>query len=202
MNILTVFSHPMRNSFTGQVLDNFVKGLEESGHKVEIADLYTESFQPLMQEEDFAQFYDQAMPDDVLREQERFERCDAFALVFPIWWWSFPAMLKGWIERVFTAGWAFKLTDDPAGSMLGSRRALVLCCSGGSEEMFEKYDTREVLMKTVESDIMEYCGVTDVGFEILHKARTAVEITESAAQIRADHLARAHRLGQEYFGKT
>jgi NAD(P)H dehydrogenase (quinone) len=202
MNILVVFSHPMRNSFTGNVLDSFVSGLQESGHQVEIADLYREGFQPIMQEADYAQFYDQAMPKDVLREQARFERCDAFALVFPIWWWSFPAMLKGWIERVFSAGWAFKLTDDPEGSMLESRKALILCCAGGSSAMFEKYGTDDALEKMITTGVMEYCGVDDVRLEILHQARTAVELNEKAENIRKQHLKTVRKMGKEYFGRV
>lgn len=199
MKILAVFSHPMRNSFTREVLDSFVKGLNEVGHEVEIADLYGEDFQPIMQERDFAQFEDLPMPDDVLREQARFERCDAFVLIFPIWWWSFPAMMKGWIERVFTAGWAFKVTEDPSGSMLKSRRALVLCCAGGSESMYEKYGTYETLKQQVGVGVMEYCGVTDVGFKILHQARMAFELTEKNKQIREEHLNTAYELGRDYF---
>lgn len=199
MKILVVFSHPIRRSFTGDVMDRFVLGLREAGHEVEIADLYREGFQPIMQEEDFVQFYDKPMPADVLREQERFEWCEAFTLIFPIWWWSFPAMLKGWIERVFSAGWAFKLTEDPEGSMLDSRRALVLCCAGGSRQMFTKYGTYDALRNMIEIGVMDYCGVTDVGFEVLHKARYTAELTEEAKAIREEHLQTAYRLGREYF---
>ena len=199
MKILAVLSHPMRHSFTGQVLDSFVKGLHEARHEVEIADLYGEGFQPIMQEEDFAQFEDLPMPDDVLREQARFERCDAFVLIFPIWWWSFPAMLKGWIERVFTAGWAFKITEDPSGSMLDSRRALMLCCAGGSEKMYEKFGAYETLKQQIGVGVMEYCGVTDVGFKILHQSRIAFELTEKNKLIREEHLNTAYELGRDYF---
>jgi NAD(P)H dehydrogenase (quinone) len=177
MKILAVFCHPMRDSFTGEILDNFVQGARDAGHEVEIADLYREGFQPVMQERDYAQFDGLAMPDDVLAEQARFERCEAFALIFPVWWWSFPAMLKGWIDRVFTAGWAFALStddqgrqDDPEDSLLTERKAVVLCCAGGSERMYEKYGTRDALTSQIEVGTMEYCGVTDVTTHILYKA--------------------------------
>lgn len=199
MKILAVFCHPMRDSFTGKILDNFVRGAEEAGHNVEIADLYGEGFQPIMQEADFAQFYDEPLPEDVLKEQARFERCEAFVLVFPIWWWSFPAMLKGWIERVFTAGWAFTITDDPEGSMLDERRALILCCSGGSDKMFEKYGTRDALKNMIEIGVMEYCGVNDVTTHIFHRARVAVEISQEIKQVRAEHLEKAFQIGKDYF---
>jgi NAD(P)H dehydrogenase (quinone) len=101
MRVLVVFCHPRRASFTGDVLDRVVAGLGEAGHAVDVADLYREGFQPVFGDEDYAQFEGGAMGADVLREQERVERSDGIVLVFPVWWWSFPAMLKGWFDRVW-----------------------------------------------------------------------------------------------------
>jgi len=198
MNILAVFCHPMRDSFTGAVLDSFVQGASDAGHEVEIADLYRENFQPAMQAADYAQFHQQTMPDDVLAEQARFERCQTFALIFPVWWWSFPAMLKGWIDRVFTAGWAFELTTDadgrqldPTGSLLDERQCVVLCCAGGSEQMYEKYGAREAFRRQIEVGTMEYCGVTQVATHILYKA------WEKDEELRKHHLQTAYRAGRD-----
>ncbi len=199
MRILAVFCHPMRESFTGAVLDSFVAGARDSAHEVEIADLYREEFQPAMQAEDYAQFHQRPMPADILAEQERFERCDGFALIFPIWWWSFPAMLKGWIDRVFTAGWAFALPTDtegsqlePEGSMLTERKAVILACAGGSERMFEKYGTRDAFSRQIEVGTMEYCGVSNVDTHILYKAWEDDETRRSA------HLLLAHTCGKNF----
>jgi putative NADPH-quinone reductase len=83
VHVLVVFAHPKRQSFTGRLLESFVQGIEEAGHDVEIADLYSEGFQPLLVPDDYAQWHDRPMPDDVLREQARVDRSDAIALVFP-----------------------------------------------------------------------------------------------------------------------
>jgi NAD(P)H dehydrogenase (quinone) len=56
VRILVVFAHPKRDSFTGRILDSFVAGLEQAGHVAEIADLYSEGFQPLLVPEDYAQW--------------------------------------------------------------------------------------------------------------------------------------------------
>ncbi len=196
MRILAVFCHPMRNSFTGEVLDSFTQGAQDAGHEIEIADLYREEFQPVMQASDYAQFDNLPLPSDVLQEQARFERCDGFSLIFPVWWWSFPAMLKGWIDRVFTAGWAFEITTDtdgrqiePQGSLLAERRAVILCCAGGSQAMYNKYGARDALHSQIEVGTMEYCGVKDVTTHILYKA------WEHDESIRATHLRTAYSAG-------
>ena len=197
MRVLAVFCHPMRDSFTGEVLDSFAKGARDANHDVEIADLYREGFQPAMQAQDYAQFDNLPMPADVISEQKRFERCESFALVFPIWWWSFPAMLKGWIDRVFSAGWAFQLTTDaqgrqiePEGSLLTDRKAVVLCCAGARNVCTEKYGTRDAFRHQIEVGTMEYCGVTDVTTHILYKA------WDNDESLRAVHLQTAYSAGR------
>lgn len=65
--------------------------------------------------------------------------------------------------------------------------------------MFNNYGTFDALKNMIQVGVMEYCGVTDVGFEVLHKARYTVELTEEARAIREEHLQTAYTLGREYF---
>ena len=117
-----VFAHPRRTSFTVALLDHFVSGLLEAGPNPEIVDLYREGFNPCFGEEDFAQFKEGGvMPADVLREQARVEAADALGFVFPVWCWSFPAILKGWIDRVWSQGWAYDFRLEKTAGFLHQR---------------------------------------------------------------------------------
>ena len=109
MNILVVFDHPRRDSFCGAVLDSFTAGLVRAGHRPEIADLRTEGFDPRLPVDDEPDWDDgdKVYSAAVLAEQARISRNDAIAFVFPVWWWSFPATTKGWIDRVWNNGWAY-----------------------------------------------------------------------------------------------
>jgi putative NADPH-quinone reductase len=122
MKVLTVFSHPRRQSLSGAVLDAFTDGLRGAEQEVEIADLHAESFDPVMTVADEPDWNDsrKRYSDAVLREQARIARNDALAFVFPVWWWSLPAMLKGWIDRVWNNGWAY------GDRKLSHRRAVLL----------------------------------------------------------------------------
>ena len=113
MHVLAVFCHPHRDSFSGAVLDRFVVGVEEVGHTCEVADLYREGFDPVMSMRDLQQFDGVPMPVDVLAEQARVEQCDALCLIFPLWWYGMPAMMKGWLDRVWSAEWAYHWEYDP-----------------------------------------------------------------------------------------
>ena len=195
MRILVVFSHPKRESFTGKLLESFVQGLEDAGHEVEIADLYAEGFQPLLIPEDYAQWHDRPMPDDVLREQARVDRSDGIALVFPIWWWSMPAMLKGWFDRVFSAGWAYAEEYDPEGSLLRSRKFVLLCPAGSSERQYRKYRYDDTFRNLIEVGTLSYCGVTEAETHILFEVYWDEEATQS-------YIPQARQIGRTAFGQA
>ena len=111
MNILVVYCHPSKNSFTHAVKESFVKGLEDAGYSYEISDLYAENFCPVMSEDEYVRegFYqmDRPVKEDVLREQEKINRTDIIVFIYPDFWTASPAMLEGWFQRVWTYGFAY-----------------------------------------------------------------------------------------------
>ena len=134
MNVLVVYCHPSENSFTSEVKNSFVKGLEEAGHTYIISDLYAEGFNPVMSKEEYHRegFYQLDMPafPDVIREQERINSSDVIVFIYPVFWTASPAMLEGWFQRVWTYGFAYG--DDPKMKIL--EKALFFMTMGGSLE--------------------------------------------------------------------
>ena len=131
MHVLAVFAHPRRESLTGALLDRFLAGLQAGGEQtVEIADLYREGFDCRFQAADYAQFEGAPMPEIVRAEQARVDRADALVFVFPVWWWSFPAVLKGWIDRVFSEGWAYHFEPGVSRGRLKARPVQLLGVAG------------------------------------------------------------------------
>ena len=105
MKILVVLCHPRPDSLTSQIAKAFSEGATKAGHQVEILDLYKENFDPVLRIEDEPN--DGTLENYSLEVQTEFERLnnnDAVVMVFPLWWWSVPAMLKGWIDRVWNYG--------------------------------------------------------------------------------------------------
>lgn len=132
MNVLVVYCHPSKNSFTYSVKESFIKGLKDGGHMYEISDLYADKFNPVMSEEEYLRegFYRMncPIPEDVLNEQAKINRADAIAFIYPDFWTASPAMLEGWFQRVWTYGFAYG--DIP--SMKRLEKALFLITMGGS----------------------------------------------------------------------
>jgi NAD(P)H dehydrogenase (quinone) len=196
MNLLTVFAHPIRNSYTGSILDAFLGGLNEAGfHAVEIADLYREGFSSNFRPEDYAQFRGKPMPDDVRHEQARIDRAEALAFVFPVWWWSFPAILKGWIDRVFSDGWAYRFEPGLSRGQLPDRPTLLLGVAGSRESTYRKYGYDEAMRVQIDIGILGYCGLRDVQTHIFHDV-------EQSPENRERYLAEAREIGRRFLSPT
>lgn len=132
MNVLIVYCHPSRNSFTHIVKESFIKGLEETGHHYQVSDLYAQGFNPVMSEDEYLRegFYDLQKPvaEDVGKEQEKINASDVVVFIYPDFWTASPAMLEGWFQRVWTYGFAYG--DTPSMKMLD--KVLFLITMGGS----------------------------------------------------------------------
>ena len=99
-----VYAHANPESFNHAVLEAFTKGLEDGGHTLEVVDLYAIKFDPCLTLDEFAQFTRPLQtPKDVLDQQEKVNQADALVFIYPVWWWSFPAILRGWFDRVLGA---------------------------------------------------------------------------------------------------
>ncbi len=112
MRALVVFSHPVPESFSAALHQRVVKTLTEGGWEVDDCDLYAEGFQPVLTTEERRGYH--AEPDNlapVASYVERLRAADALVLVFPVWNFGYPAMLKGFFDRVFLPGVSFKIVD-------------------------------------------------------------------------------------------
>ena len=188
MHVLSVVCHPRKDSFTFAVLDSFAAGVREAGDTLEVADLYREQFNPVMSERDLEQFNGVAMPDEILREQERVERCDALCLIFPTWWYGMPAMMKGWLDRVWSAGWAYDWRHDPEGSLLKPRPCTLLVPTGASAEQAKDWGCPERLDHVWRVGVLGYCGVEPIRIHWLLDAAFATGVHQA-------HLQTAHQAG-------
>jgi NAD(P)H dehydrogenase (quinone) len=139
MHVLTVLDHPNPASLSAALAKQFMAGAEEAGHSVELADLHAEGFDPRWSMQDIEADEGISKPLDVAAEQERIARADAICLVFPLFWWGMPAMMKGWVDRVWCWDWAYDQLDDPELSLQRSRTGVLLVAAGArSDEVEDK----------------------------------------------------------------
>lgn len=135
---------------------------------------------------------------DVVREQARVARADALALIAPVYWLGFPAILKGWVERVFTYGFAYKLTasgrqGDIKGRipLLRHRKALLMSTTFFKQADYE-HGLKDAMETVIDSWGFRYPGIKNVE----HEYFWAVPSVDAAT--RQQYLARAQELGRDF----
>ncbi|MGB0508308.1 MAG: NAD(P)H-dependent oxidoreductase [Pikeienuella sp.] len=167
MKVLVVIAHPTQDSFNHALLAQVRAGLDAAGHEVQVADLYAEGFQPAMIAADYGQFDEEpALPADVVAEQARVEWSDAVIFIFPLFWWHMPGMLKGWIDRVMSYGFAYDDPMDPDSGSLRHRKMIAMITAGASEAALEKRGYSQALHTALNVGIWDYCGMKDVSMRI------------------------------------
>ncbi|GLZ88058.1 NAD(P)H dehydrogenase [Metapseudomonas resinovorans] len=162
MHALIVVAHHDPRSLTHSLAAQVAEGLKLSGHDAEIANLAAEGFDPRFGFADHAVHRHQvAPPADVAAEQARIDRADALVLAFPVYWWSMPGMLKGWIDRVFANGWAFEYSQE--GGLRKKLRHLkvhLIGVAGVDAGTFERHGYDKAIKAQIDHGIFDYCGAT------------------------------------------
>ncbi|ABD05534.1 NAD(P)H dehydrogenase (quinone) [Rhodopseudomonas palustris HaA2] len=160
MKVLLVFAHPEPLSLNGALRDAAVAELQRQGHEVRISDLYAQNWKPAIDRADFpnlapderlltsaaskASFDAGELTQDVRAEIDKLLWADVLILQFPLWWFSMPAILKGWVDRVYACGFAYGVgehSDERWGDRYGEgnlagKRAMLIVTTGGWEQHY------------------------------------------------------------------
>ena len=192
MHALIVVAHHDPQSLTHSLAAQVATGLAAAGHTYEIADLAAESFDPRYGAADHLVHRTRARPPaDVLAEQARIDRSDALVLAFPIYWWSMPALLKGWVDRVFVNGWAIDYGPDmPVVKKLRHLQVHLLAVGAADESAFERHGYANAMRTQIDYGIFDYCGAQVVTSELLLESESGAAHT---------HLNTAQNLGRRLF---
>ena len=222
MKVLIIYAHPNPMSFTKAILNNFERGLKESGHQYEIVDLYKIKFNPVLQDKDFAFFVDKDLPEwvfrqmdmrkmivelaggpvrrlvsklyiknksdddlrelissqkpkDVLTQQKKVAEADVLVFITQVIWMHFPAIVKGWMERVFSYGFAYRLNEsgwhgDPDGRipLLKIKKAIIMHPTFFNEKVYREKGFKESMEKIIDNWSLKYPGIQIVDHIYFH----------------------------------
>ena len=137
MRILVLYAHPVETSFVAALHDAVTATLRAGGHAVDDCDLYREGFDPVMSRQERIDYHDTAINQRLVGDHaRRLGAAEALVLVHPVWNYGFPAILKGYIDRVLIPGVAFDL--DARGDMtfrLRHIRKLGAVCTYGGDRL-------------------------------------------------------------------
>lgn len=148
MKALIVYAHPREEGLNKGILETVVKTLKKQGHEVTVRDLYRMNFDPVLSGEDTIHIEEghfvrekETYPKDVEIEQQYILENDLLIYIFPIWWNSFPAILKGYIDRVFAYGFAYSFEDATVSKQFSGKKALFFSTTGQPQTPENEPDT-------------------------------------------------------------
>ncbi len=200
MKALVVFAHPEPRSFNGAMRDTALAALADAGHEVKQSDLYAIGFNPVAGPGDFqarinpdrldypaeqmAAYESGALAPDIVDEQAKLNWSDFVVFQFPLWWYSAPAILKGWFERVFALGYAYgagRMFDQ--GGMRG-KRAMLSCTTAGRPTSY-RHDGWHGAVEDVLFPL--HNGLHFVGFDLL-PPMVAYAVKRSTDEVREGYI--------------
>lgn len=181
MHALIVHAHPEPTSFTAALMHTAADALRTRGAVVELSDLHPMGFDPVSDRHNFRTTFDPArlrlqseeahaarhggFVPSLQAEMDKLARCTLLLLVFPIWWLGMPALLKGWVDRVFAAGVAYGGERSFEHGPMRGKRAMCVVATGGRESAYAEgssYAPIETVLYPVRRGILEFTG-----FEVL-----------------------------------
>jgi len=113
MKCLVVITHPLKDSLCKLLAEHVENKLAKMGHEMTIEDLYADNFEPVLTAQERQSYYGESYDSaDVAEQVSRLQDAEALVLLFPTWWFGFPAMLKGWFDRVWGPGIAYDHASD------------------------------------------------------------------------------------------
>lgn len=179
MNVLIVHAHPEPTSFNAALTQTAVRTLVAQGHEVQVSDLYAMGWNAVLGADDFVDRADAGCFEpskeqeyaqrhatvcaDVSREQARVAAADLIIFQFPVWWFSMPAVLKGWVDRVFSRGFAYSSGRKYDCGHLKGKRAMLSLTTGTASTLYTANgidgDLHHVLWP-IHNGILAYTGFT------------------------------------------
>jgi NAD(P)H dehydrogenase (quinone) len=195
MKVSVILGHPKKGSFNHAIADVAVHALKNNGHAVVYHDLYEESFDPVLPDDEMPR--DAGLPPVIGRHCGEIASADGIVIVHPNWWGQPPAIVKGWIDRVIRPGIAYEFRAGDSGEgvpvgLLRAKAALVFNTSntGAQREQDVFGDPLERIWKDC---IFGLCGVQNV-----HRRKFSVMVTSSEGE-RAMWLEEVQEAVTRYF---
>lgn len=184
MNILVVLANPKPRCFTREACAIFMAECAARGHALVLRDLYAMGFNPVASEADLTGNLRGEVAPDVQVEQDHVRWAELIAFIHPIWWIDRPAILKGWVDRVFALGFAYGHAPGGASGSLAGKKGLIISSAGSTREHFDESGKMAAIDVAQRVGTIEFCGMEMLGH--LHFAplgrRSTPEMVEGYRQ--------------------
>jgi NAD(P)H dehydrogenase (quinone) len=193
MRHVIILGHPDPSSFNAGVARSYADAVRSLGHQADLRDLYAQRFQPCLQRGELPWRADFAVPADVTAEREAIAGADVIVLVYPFWFNAPPAIIKGYVERVFSMGFGYESAAAGTRPLLAGKSLVTVSTSGAPGAWVDQTGAMDRLRKGFDEHVAAVCGL--VLLEHLHLGGVTPGIRSDAAEAMFDEVrAMAQRL--------
>jgi NAD(P)H dehydrogenase (quinone) len=158
MKYLIVYTHPNPQSFNHAIKETIADELDKHNRELQIRDLYKIGFNPVLGSGDFAEIQKGSVSPDIREEQGSISASDVIIFVYPLWWSGMPAMLKGYIDRVFNDGFAFRIAEAGIEGLLKGKKVFLVTTTGASRIDYEASGFFKSMGQVIDTGIFQFCG--------------------------------------------
>lgn len=190
MNTLVIYTHPNPQSFNHALLESLVQGLKAGGCTFTVVDLYDIGFNPVLSMQDLVQFRSGKILADVMEQQKNVSWADVLVFVYPTWWGWMPAMLKGYIDRVFSVGFAYTMSASGLAGKLGDKKVILIRTTALSKKAYKDSGVEELIRNLLTFKFKVVCGVQSLEHFVFH------EVPSVTSDVRKRYLEEVQKLGK------
>ena len=158
MKNLIIYAHPNPASLNHFLKQTVLESLENSAQEIIIRDLNEINFNPVLSLDDMSGQRMGQVAEDVQKEQDFISWADRIIFIYPIWWTGMPAIMKGYIDRVFSYGFAYRYDQGIQKGLLAGKKAIIINSHGKSNAEYEESGMDKALALTSDTGIFNYCG--------------------------------------------
>lgn len=192
MNHLIVYSHPNPKSFNHAILEVYEQALVEQGHEVRVRDLYAMDFNPVLSADDLVRTQTKNYLPEILAEQNHVRWADVITMICPIWWGGLTSNLRGYIDRVFSVGFAYGFGPGGLKRLLTGKKIVFINTMGESRENYEKSGMLKSITTTLDDCMSDFTGI-EVAAHLFFGS-----VTVCSAQARLDMLEEVKALASRF----
>lgn len=157
---LIISAHPSENSFSNYLAQQLTENYQTRGWKTEWRNLYDGSFDPVLSGRDLQTLKAGNTPEAIRKEQVKMAEAELITVIYPLWWASFPAVLKGYIDRVLTNGFAYSYGPEGVKGLLGGKRVVLHTTMGNTVEEYEDKGLIDAFKASQGDEVFGFCGMT------------------------------------------
>lgn len=176
MNHLIIYSHPNPASFNHAIKETIVHALKSKGQSVRVRDLYALHWDPVLRGEELKAIQEnQSLSHDVQIEQEHVRWAGQLTFIYPVWWGRMPAVTCGYMDRVFSKGFAYDYGPNGPVGLLPGKKVYAISTMGAPLAAYEASGMMKSMKQTIDEETFQFCGMELIGHHYLGSVPTVTD---------------------------